>query len=746
MGLLPMKGTYWPGGGACLPALEMAIDDVNSRADILNGYDLNLTWMDSMCIPGLATDRMYAMLYNPPTKLVIVGAACSHESEATAQSSHLWNVTQISYGSSSPLLSDRQRFPKFFRVTTPDTEHNIARISLMRRLGWKRIATIHESLDFFSAVTDNLIQQVKDLDIEIMAAEIFDDDPTTQVENLKVKDARIIVAGCYPPLCRLLLCTARKGGLYGPRIVWFFPGWFNDGWWKVDPEQTGCTFEEMLEAAEGLIATSFFYWNPLEERGVANITSGEFRVLYDKKLGGVHDYLEYEIASPLCYDTIWATALALNLTIKSMADAGIDKTLDEFTYQDGYINDILTSSFYNISFTGVRGHIAFSPKGDSITATKLEFIKDGELVYAGYYDRIRSDWVWGGGIQWRGGVIPRDSTIVIVDQRFLSTSLFASMCTFAAIGMFLVIMFFVFNVAFRHNRTVKMSSPNINNILLCGCILAYTTVFLHSPHDDTARLLCKIKTFTFTVGFSLVFGALFSKTWRVHRIFANKKMQKMRIKDSQLFGFIGVLLCVDICVLVVWETIDPQYIMKYELPKEISLTDNDVEYHPEMNVCTSKYSSYFTMTLYIIQGALMAFGAFLSWETRKVKIEALNDSRLIGMCIYNVVVLSALGLTLSIVLEDQVELMYAFISGFTIIGTTMTQLIIFIPKVFSVITFTRLHHNQVIPLTPANEGQRKKHPLLRTHRSKCLEQLLPDSHRRQALGCVWHVFMKHIPW
>lgn len=48
MGLLPMKGTYWPGGGACLPALEMAIDDVNSRADILNGYDLNLTWMDSM--------------------------------------------------------------------------------------------------------------------------------------------------------------------------------------------------------------------------------------------------------------------------------------------------------------------------------------------------------------------------------------------------------------------------------------------------------------------------------------------------------------------------------------------------------------------------------------------------------------------------------------------------------------------------------------------------------------------------
>lgn len=41
---------------------------------------------------------------------------------------------------------------------------------------------------FCLQVTDDLIQQVKNLDIEVMAAEIFDDDPTTQIENLKVID------------------------------------------------------------------------------------------------------------------------------------------------------------------------------------------------------------------------------------------------------------------------------------------------------------------------------------------------------------------------------------------------------------------------------------------------------------------------------------------------------------------------------------------------------------------------------
>ena len=65
----------------------------------------------------------------------------------------------------------------------------------------------------------------------------------------------------------------------------------------------------------------------------------------------------------------------------------------------------------------------------------------------------------------------------------------------------------------------------------------------------------------------------------------------------------------------------------------------------------------------------------------QIKIEALNDSHQIGMCIYNVVVLSAVGLSLSLLLEDQVIRMYAVTSGCVLIGTTTTQLIVFIPKV-----------------------------------------------------------------
>lgn len=41
----------WPGGQACQPAVEMALEDVNSRRDILPDYELKLIHHDSKVAP-----------------------------------------------------------------------------------------------------------------------------------------------------------------------------------------------------------------------------------------------------------------------------------------------------------------------------------------------------------------------------------------------------------------------------------------------------------------------------------------------------------------------------------------------------------------------------------------------------------------------------------------------------------------------------------------------------------------------
>ena len=51
---------------------------------------------------------------------------------------------------------------------------------------------------------------------------------------------------------------------------------------------------------------------------------------------------------------------------------------------------------------------------------------------------------------------------------------------------------------------------------------------------------------------------------------------------------------------------------------QVYTTDDDTEVRPYVRVCHSKYGQYFSWTIYILEGLILVFGAFLAWETRQV--------------------------------------------------------------------------------------------------------------------------------
>jgi gamma-aminobutyric acid type B receptor len=79
----------------------------------------------------------------------------------------------------------------------------------------------------------------------------------------------------------------------------------------------------------------------------------------------------------------------------------------------------------------------------------------------------------------------------------------------------------------------------------------------------------------------------------------------------------------------------------------------------------------------------------------QVTIPALNDSQLIGVCIYNVFVLSAMGVIVSAVLSSKVTLSFCVMSAISLIATNTTACIIFVPKVSS--TITQLKPSYLLP-------------------------------------------------
>ncbi|XP_064627893.1 gamma-aminobutyric acid type B receptor subunit 1-like [Lineus longissimus] len=701
MGLLPFGGS-WPGGELVLAAYNMALEEVN-RKDILPGYQLKLHYEKSECDIGTSINSMYRLFYKKPTKIMLVGPICSHACEVTAQAGKFWNITQISPGCGTGTLSDKSLYPYFMRVNGPDQLANTARIAFLKKHGWARIATVYETTTLFSLVVKDLQKRCTEENITTVRSETVTTDVKYQVENLKKYGARIIFIFTYQELGTKILCEALKTGIVGARYVYIFPAWWDDNWWTIDKEteaRINCTRQELAKAASDTFGVANLFDNPFTNiTGIANITAQEFDRLYTETSNFTKVDFGYLLV-PSAYDTIWTIALGLNKAQERMEREGWNRTLEDFTYSDLNMTELILAETKSVDFMGVRGKVAFTPEGDCYTlgqitqvqektfANGTAFLKSVRLmIYKDATGNESEELITRGKPIWKGGKPPKDSMTTLFEHIHTSVSIYAVMTSIAVIGISLACFFLLFNLYHRKKRIIKMSSPNMNNCILVGCIVMYTTVIFtdfgataaEGERQNLSIAVCKLPAFLACCGFSLSFGALFSKTYRVHRIFINKKMKRRIVKDIHLFAMVMSYLGINLLVLIVWEAVSPQTLnVKITSTKVV---DADTETSYWVYVCQSPYSSHFSSVIYGIQGILLLFGAFLSWETRKVKIPELNDSKQIGMCVYNVIILSLLAVGMSFALENKVDLIYIVRASCILLGTTVTQIIIFVPKV-----------------------------------------------------------------
>ncbi|XP_045154650.1 gamma-aminobutyric acid type B receptor subunit 1 [Echinops telfairi] len=402
--LFPMSGG-WPGGQACQPAVEMALEDVNSRRDILPDYELKLIHHDSKCDPGQATKYLYELLYNDPIKIILM-PGCSSVSTLVAEAARMWNLIVLSYGSSSPALSNRQRFPTFFRTHPSATLHNPTRVKLFEKWGWKKIATIQQTTEVFTSTLDDLEERVKEAGIEITFRQSFFSDPAVPVKNLKRQDARIIVGLFYETEARKVFCEVYKERLFGKKYVWFLIGWYADNWFKTYDPSINCTVDEMTEAVEGHITTEIVMLNPDNTRSISNMTSQEFLEKLTKRLKRHPEETGGFQEAPLAYDAIWALALALNKTSGGGGRSGV--RLEDFNYNNQTITDQIYRAMNSSSFEGVSGHVVFDASGSRMAWTLIEQLQGGSYKKIGYYDSTKDYLSWTRMDKWIGQCIPYD--------------------------------------------------------------------------------------------------------------------------------------------------------------------------------------------------------------------------------------------------------------------------------------------------------------------------------------------------
>jgi hypothetical protein len=174
-------------------------------------------------------------------------------------------------------------------------------------------------------------------------------------------------------------------------------------------------------------------------------------------------------------------------------------------------------------------------------------------------------------------------------------------------------------IRYRNVAIFKSASVLFLLLFIVGCALAYGTLpTLVVEKPDV--LECAAPIWIMAIGYTIVFGTLAFKNYRVYRIFATTKLKLVKINNAELLMYIFGLLVIDIILLGSWNALYPP-----ERVRILSDTQTDFIYE-----CSAGGNfQFFFLPLVIIKVLLLLGGLFLAIKVRNVE-SLFNESAWLG--------------------------------------------------------------------------------------------------------------------
>ncbi|RVE54939.1 hypothetical protein evm_000306 [Chilo suppressalis] len=666
-------------GRGVMPSVKLALDHVNEHESVLRNYRLHMWWNDTECNAAVGVKSFFDMMHSGPHKLMLFGAACTHVTDPIAKASKHWHLTQLSYADTHPMFT-KEAFPNFFRIVPSENAFNLPRIRLLQHFNWTRVGTIYQNEPRYALAHNRLLADLDHHGFDIEETQSFATEVRTALSKLKEKDVRIILGNFNETWAVRIFCEAYKLEMYGRAYTWLLLGTYSGRWWS---RRAPCSRRELSAALDTALLTDLL---PLATSGratLSGITAKDYQVEYDRRRG-----TEYSRFHGYTYDGIWAMALAIQTVAQRVKLKYKEKTVQDFRYRDKEWEQLFLDALSNVTFEGVTGPVRFydNERKASILLKQFQGDQVGEVKVGEYCaERDHLDLASGEPFKWLGKNPPKDRTLRLIEHTQVNITIYSVLVSCSILGILLATGFLAMNIHYRNQRYIKMSSPHLNNLIIIGCILNYLSVIFLGLDSSLSSIgafpyICTARAWLLMAGFSLAFGAMFSKTWRVHSIFTDVKLNKKVIKDYQLFMVVGVLLGVDLAIMTTWQVSDPFYRATKQMEPYPHPSSEDIVIVQENEYCQSERMTIFIGVIYAYKGLLLVFGAFLAWETRHVSIPALNDSKHIGLSVYNVLIMCIMGAAIALVLADHKDALFVLIAIFIIFCTTATLCLVFVPK------------------------------------------------------------------
>ncbi|KAK4472262.1 hypothetical protein MN116_003531 [Schistosoma mekongi] len=229
-------------------AMLFTLDEINNNTKLLPGLTLGTTIRDTCSDTNHALEQALKFVQastgnsghlntmNEQTEYLntrgVVGSSYSSVTILVANLFRLFSLPQISYASTTAILSDKRAFPLFARTVPSDVVQAQAMATLVSAHNWTYVSTVRSAGDYGDSGMDAFWKEADKLGVCIAAREVIrgntGPEDLDNIVNVLSKDfakARVVVLFTGMDHTKLLLDAVRRAGLIN-HFVWIA----SDGW------------------------------------------------------------------------------------------------------------------------------------------------------------------------------------------------------------------------------------------------------------------------------------------------------------------------------------------------------------------------------------------------------------------------------------------------------------------------------------------------------------------------------------
>jgi 7 transmembrane sweet-taste receptor of 3 GCPR/Receptor family ligand binding region len=515
----------------------------------------------------------------------LIGSASSTVSSSINFIASAYDIPQISSSSTASYLDQKDVYPLFSRtVPTNRGDAQAMAVYFSEYLNASHVGVLFINDVYGNSFHSDLVMELKQRSI-IVHSEPYDDDNTIETTIQRLADSKFhyIVALLNPRTWQSILRTALQFEIIGrPDYFWMFG---ESSLTFVDPSfqlrrDTEADLALALHGSAVLSATETPY-APLDQALLEFSQSEALQQFFIESHVDPDIFLNYTFVPPgrslyqyLTYDAV----VAMMLAVCEVPRVDGNKTTGRAIY----------AQLLQTEFVGVSGHVSFDPitgtrKSEDIlygvrnvrfpNATPEAYLVDPTLTaLINLTGEASLEFVAPFYYASNSSTPPPPLAPVQVDMNLIPTGMRAFCLSLSALVMCVSVGFGTWTYYHRDKDVVKASQPIFLVQICVGTFIIASSVIPTSLQEPLSNrgldIACMSAPWLVSIGFVTAFSALFSKTWRLNKLFLySRNLRRIVVKPRDVALPFVILMTINIGVLLAW-TLDAPLVWERDYDSE----------------------------------------------------------------------------------------------------------------------------------------------------------------------------------